>query len=61
MYFPHIIYTKYKVRFLVKLQENKNRWFVTIPKEYVKLKKWKKGQELALGFDHNGNIVIKEV
>jgi len=46
---------------MVKLQENKNRWFVTIPKEYVKLKKWKKGQELALGFDHNGNIVIKEI
>ena len=46
---------------MVKLQENKNRWFVTIPKEYVKLKKWKKGQELVLGFDHNGDIVIKEV
>ena len=46
---------------MVKLQEFKNRFFVTIPKEYVKSKGWVKGQELVLGFDHNGNIVIKEV
>jgi len=46
---------------MVKLQENKNRWFVTIPKEYVKLKKWVKGQELVLGFDHDGKIVIKDI
>jgi len=46
---------------MVKVQENKNRWFITIPKEYVKLKKWKKGQELVLGFDQEGRIIIQEV
>lgn len=44
-----------------KLQEHKNRYFITIPKEYVKDKGWKKGQELLLGFDYEGRIVIKEV
>jgi len=46
---------------MVKLQEFKNRFFITIPKEYIELKKWSKGQELVLGFDHNGDIVIREV
>ena len=46
---------------MVKLQETKGRYFLSVPKEYVKLKKWKKGQELVFGFDHDGNIVIKEV
>lgn len=46
---------------MVKLQESKNRFSITIPKEYVKAKGWEKGQELVLGFDHNGDIVIKEV
>lgn len=44
-----------------KLQEFKNRWFVTIPSAYVKEKKWKKGQELLLGFDAQGRIIIKEI
>ncbi len=46
---------------MVKLQEVKNRYSITIPKQYVKLKKWEKGQELVVGFDHNGDIVIKEI
>jgi bifunctional DNA-binding transcriptional regulator/antitoxin component of YhaV-PrlF toxin-antitoxin module len=46
---------------MVKLQEVTGRYFICIPKEYVKLKKWKKGQELAIGFDHEGNLVIKQV
>lgn len=46
---------------MVKLQESKNRYSITIPKEYVKQKGWEKGQELVLGFDHNGDIVIKEI
>ena len=46
---------------MVKLQENKNRWFITIPKEHIKLKEWEKGRKLVLGFDHGKRIVIKEV
>lgn len=46
---------------MVKLQENKNRWFITIPKEIVKFKRWVKGQELVVALDSNDDIVIKDV
>lgn len=46
---------------MVKLQEFKGQYFITIPKEYVLDKGWKKGQNLIIGFDTNGNIIIKEV
>lgn len=46
---------------MVKLQESKNRFSITIPKEYVKMKGWGKGQDLVLGFDQNGDIVVKEL
>ena len=45
---------------MVKLQENKNRWFITLPKEYVKKKKWKKGTELLVSFNERGNIEIMD-
>ena len=31
-----------------KLQESKNRFFISLPKEYVTLIGWKKGQRLAV-------------
>jgi len=43
------------------LQEMKGRFFLTIPKEYVKLKKWHKGTEVVFGFDQNGDLVLKEI
>jgi hypothetical protein len=46
---------------MVRLQENKNRWFITIPKEIVKFKKWKKFQELIIIMDFDGNVQIREV
>ena len=46
---------------MVKLQEVNGQFFITVPKEYVKEKRWIKGQELVLGFDQNGNIIIKEI
>jgi len=46
---------------MVRLQENKHRWFITIPKEIVQFKKWKKFQELLLVMDYEGNVQIKEV
>jgi hypothetical protein len=44
-----------------KLQEHKGRWFITLPKEYIKEKGWIKGQELLISFDAQGRIVVKEV
>lgn len=46
---------------MVRLQEQKGRFFVTIPKEYIKDKKWKKGDTLVVGYDDKGRITIKRV
>jgi len=46
---------------MVKLQEVKGRYFMTIPKEYIQQKGWKKGEVLIIGFDSNGNIIIKDL
>lgn len=42
------------------MQESKGRYFISIPKEYVEMKGWKKGEVLVLGFNERGNIEIKE-
>lgn len=46
---------------MVKLQETNGQYFITIPKEYVENKGWKKGESLIIGFNQDGDIVIKEV
>lgn len=46
---------------MVKLQEYKRQFFITIPKEYVADKGWKKGQDIVIGFDTNGNLVLKSI
>jgi hypothetical protein len=46
---------------MVKLQETKGRYFLTIPSEYVRKKKWIKGQELLFSFDQDGNLVVMQV
>ena len=46
---------------MVKLQEVKGRFLLSIPKDLVKWKKWIKGQELAIGFNERGNLEISEV
>lgn len=43
-----------------KLQETKDRYFITIPKDLVTKKKWKKGQELLFTWNERGNIEIHE-
>jgi bifunctional DNA-binding transcriptional regulator/antitoxin component of YhaV-PrlF toxin-antitoxin module len=44
---------------MVKLQENKNRFFITIPKEFVKYMKWNKGQEILVTLDRiSGNLEL---
>lgn len=45
---------------MVKLQEIKGQFTVTVPKQLVKLKKWKKGQELLIGFNEKGNLEISD-
>ncbi|MFH1256951.1 MAG: AbrB/MazE/SpoVT family DNA-binding domain-containing protein [Candidatus Diapherotrites archaeon] len=44
----------------MKLQQSKNFFFLTIPKEYVKHKGWKKGQELLVLLGEKGDLLIKE-
>lgn len=44
-----------------KLQEAKGRYYITIPLEIIKLKKWHKGQDLALGFNQDGDILIRPI
>jgi len=46
---------------MVKLQQINGSSFVYIPKEYIKWKGWKKGEELVLGFNERGNLEIVEV
>jgi len=41
-----------------KLQQSKDRYFITLPKELVEKKNWKKSQSLILIFNERGNIEI---
>jgi hypothetical protein len=44
--------------FMPKLQEAKKRFFITLPGELVRKKRWEKGKELTLMFNERGNIEI---
>ena len=46
---------------MVKLQEAKGQFIMTIPKLVIKKKGWKKGQKLIMQFDQNENAVLMEV
>ncbi len=41
-----------------KLQQVKDRYFITLPKNLVEKKQWKKGQDLILMFNERGNVEI---
>lgn len=43
-----------------KLQEIKGRFFITLPANLVKQKKWEKSQNLFLVFNERGNIEITD-
>ncbi|MDD4082226.1 MAG: AbrB/MazE/SpoVT family DNA-binding domain-containing protein [Sphaerochaetaceae bacterium] len=45
----------------MRLQETKERFHITVPKEYVRLLGWKKGQELSLYPLGEKEIIIKEI
>ena len=44
---------------MVKLQETKGRYFITFPKNIVESKGWEKGEDLIIGFNQDGEIIIK--
>jgi hypothetical protein len=46
---------------MVKIQEAKGRFFISLPKALVRAKKWVKGQELAAVFNERGNIEFMAV
>lgn len=49
---------------MVKLQERKIgevfHYFITMPKEIVEMKSWKKGDRLSVSFNANGDVVISK-
>jgi len=46
---------------MVRLQESKGRYFITFPKNIVENKEWEKGQDLIIGFNQDGDVLIREV
>lgn len=45
---------------MVKLQHDPNNQYkITLPKSIVVAKRWKKGDELVVEFDGEGNLVLK--
>jgi len=45
----------------MKVQESNGRFWVSIPKTKILIKKWEKGQEVDWPFDKDGNLVLREV
>ena len=41
---------------MVKLLQQNGRFLITVPKDKVKRKKWKGGEEFDVEFDQNGNL-----
>ena len=56
-----LFYTKDKQSKMPKLQQVMERFSLTIPRELVRQKQWKKGQDLFLIYNERGNIEITEV
>lgn len=46
---------------MVKLQKSGEQFWITVPQEYVRLKEWKKGQEFAIYFNAEGDLVMKAI
>ncbi len=46
---------------MVKIQEVKDRFFCSIPKEYIAQARWKKGDQVTVSFNERGNIELKKV
>ena len=47
---------------MVKLQFDSNKQFkVTLPKQILLAKGWKKGDEIKIELDDNGNLILKKI
>lgn len=46
---------------MVKLQQNKRQFTITIPKVYVEQAKLKKGDDLTISFNERGNLELCKV
>ena len=46
---------------MVKLQQTKRQFTVTIPKVYVDQAKFKKGDDLTISFNERGNLELCKV
>ena len=47
---------------MVKLQYDSNSQYkITLPKPIVVAKKWKRGDELVVEFDSEGNLVLRNL
>jgi len=44
---------------MVKLQETKGRYFLSIPKNIVQNKGWGKGEDLIIVFNENGDVILR--
>ena len=46
---------------MVKLQFDNNQQFkITLPKQIIQAKGWKKGDKITIILDGNGNLVLKK-
>lgn len=46
---------------MAKLQKHKKQFTVTIPEQYIKQAKWKKGDILTVSFNERKNIELAKV
>jgi antitoxin component of MazEF toxin-antitoxin module len=47
---------------MAKIQETKTgQSMITIPKQFMKATGWKKGTELLIQLDDEGNLLLKEI
>lgn len=46
---------------MVKIQQVKDRFFISVPKEYIAQANWKKGDDVTVSFNERGNIELKKV
>ena len=46
---------------MMKLCENKGRFSITIPKDIIIKKGWKKGTNVLVNFNERGNVELEEL
>lgn len=44
----------------MKLQQSNKQFFITLPKQIVEAKNWKKGDKILIELDKHGDIILKK-